>query len=252
MLDKFLENNTEYDIFSEKVSQKTRKFTLYNTTTYDRVVVYGVELTMLHKKYQDFLRKHNIYGAIFKRNTIFVNYYYICGEIYEVGGGKISKVTGTKRPALVHNLKTKTKLLTYDYGYCAPFVRDLLIYNKMHNTREKSKFIDIELTRYDVGKLIEIVTNNTGTITGLCNTYISSDFVYYDKPRDEMVDLLRDNYVTIDKNYHTVAVSPKILNDSNFNVANNSLLVKFGTKNNKPVFEIKYYEIPSLKGVTIC
>lgn len=247
MLKEFLERNPEYSMGQKTLSNKTTMFILYNLEKYDVVEVTGIALYLLHKKYKDELIKK--YAKQY--------YYLIEGEIYSLDYNKLTPITGTVRPILVQQLKTKSKVIADGYEDITNFVRLLIVNGNMKGTKEHKRtdrplLRSIKLSELGLKLKIMNLYNNKSYLTfDYCGEIDNT--IEYDLPKDKMKALMRNNFVKIDKDYHTRVILPKVINnEQTIEQANEALLFEFGTRNNNSIFKIELEKVPELKGEDIC
>lgn len=251
MLEEFLERNQTYNVRSEAVSERTVQFTLYNLNTLDVIQVLGVKTQRLHQKYKDEL-KNSVYSQYI--NSQLEKAYLIEGEIYVYNNLKFTKISGNTVPVLVQQLKTKTKIVANGYNDIGNFVRLMVINGNMKGTKEKKRADRPMVRQLRPGELGYklMVNRNWDGRKYLSITGTQDDSIQYDLPKDQMKVLMRNNFIKVDENYHTVMTLPKELNAETIDATNKALLFEFGTRNNAPIFSVQLEQAQSLKGEKIC
>lgn len=250
MLDEFLARNETYSVRKKDINRRTDDFFLYSPDLDDIITFSGTRVNMIHQKYKDML-KNSDYSSILKT----CDHYFIEGEIYRYALNSLEKISGVKKLALVQQLKTKTKILETNPNDIATFIRLLIINGNMKGTKERKRK-DRPLVRYvrpsELGMPFKICQNWNG------NPYLTLDYdakentSQYDLPISEIKELMKDNFIKFDKDYHIALMLPKVINEDTIEQANKALEFEFGRRNDKPIFSVQLIDMPSLKGVEIC
>lgn len=235
MIKEFIErNNNEYLVKgAEFISSKTCGFTLYNPEKNDAIYVTGVKLDRLHDKYKKLLK-----GTPLECETSndYTDYYAIDGVVYSYTGGKLNQIDN-KYLVLVQEMQTKSKVIAA--GDVANFVKLLVVNSNMKGTGEHPISNSVYIKPMNIGERINAFEGGY-YIMG------NDDSITYDMPRDELKKFMVNNYVKIDKDYHTVITLPKTFDIKAYNKA---LLLEFGKRNGKPIFHIEEREY---KGDYLC
>lgn len=247
MLKEFIEKHKQYTIFREKLSQKTNRFMVLDLVTMDSIEVFGISAKYMHKKYKDELLKTDYAPNI---KDVDGDTFLIEGELWLYRFGSFKRISGEQRPVLVQNMKTKTKVLATNWGSVHLYVMDFLLNNNMRGTKEIPLTTTTSINMFNFGcSMYERIDRGK---TYLCSTYRQDPAVEYSIPKDELRELLKTHRVLIDKNYNVVVKLPRDINETNINEVNECLLTMFGTRKNKPIFEIKWQNLPLLKGDKLC
>lgn len=244
MLREFIEQHPNHTVAYEALSRKTKRFILFDDETFDTIAVTGVCVKLLHLKHQQKI----LSTPVAKILDCDRDYIVIDGEIWCWTGGALTLVSDTPQPVLVQNLKTKTKTIATGNYDALKMLYDFTLNRNMHGTKEKHLRPLIELDRSTYGYAVRMNTN--GSLEQTWNRVI--DAQQYSMSYDEIYQSLFDNMLMIDENYNVVVEVPRVLTTSTINQANDALLKVFGTRNNKPIFEIKLEKMPSFKGELLC
>ena len=247
MLKEFIEKHKQYRIFREKLSQKTSRFIVLDLATMDSIEVFGISAKYMHKKYKDELLKTDYAQYI---RDVDGDIFLIEGELWLYRFGAFKRISGEQRPVLVQNMKTKTKVLSANWWNVQAFVQDFIVNNSMHNTKEKPLIVTTNVNMFNFGcPLRERFYDRK---LHLYSTYQQDPTIEYNMPKDEMLELIKTHFILVDKKYNVVSKLPREFNDTNINEVNECLLTMFGTRKNKPIFEIRWQNLPALKGDKLC
>ena len=222
MLNKFLERNENYNYTSKRLSEKTLKFTLFNEDTLDIINVTGQYVNKLHAKSIDKLKSLG-YGWVL--GCIFDPYYLIDGDIYDIKNGKFVKITGTTTFNLVQNMKTKSKIIAEREYNIERMLYDIIIERNMRGTKEKM-LPTTPLYR----RLYQFSTYTPDHLRERMNTHV----------------------IAVDADKNVIFEMPAALTKETMKEYNDILLQLFGTRNNKPIFEIIEKQLPQTKGENLC
>ena len=247
MLKEFIEKHQQYSVFRERLSQKTNRFLVLDTATMDTIEVLGVSAKYMHKKYKDELLKTDYAPNII---DIDGDTFLIEGELWLYRFGMFKRISGEQRPALVQNMKTKTKVLATNWSNVQINVQNFLLDRNMRGTKETPLTLTTYINMFNFCcPLRERIVDRKPRLYA---TYQTDATIEYSMSKDDMRELLKTHNILVDKNYNVVAKLPRNFNETNIGEVNECLLTMFGTRKNKPIFEIKWQNLPALKGDKLC
>ena len=247
MLKEFLEKHgNDYNFTYDYLTNKTMIFELCNLTTMEHISVTGQSVNRLHKKHKDKL----VELGYTKGFDPFKSYYLIEDDIFFLHNGRLLLYSSNENFVLKQNLKTKSKILSVSSKKINTYVREIFLDRNMHSTKEK--FLNTRpyriMSPFDIGYTLTPNYDNTCLAR---SSYLGDD-IKYSIPTQELRDLIDTKCVAMDSDLNIVFALPRTLNEETLPEYNACLLKMFGTRNNKPIFEIVKEELKSLKGENLC